>query len=151
MDDSPPDADTIARAMIASTPHAGALGMRLVSIGEDAAIAMIPYGPHLVGDPETGVVHGGVITSLLDHTSGMAVQGRRRMPGAIATLDMRIDYMRPAKAGADIFARVECHRLTRSVAFVRGVAYLTTPDDPIASVTAAFMLDTSSSRRKTAS
>ncbi len=58
----------------------------------------------------------------------------------IATLDLRIDYMKPATPGKDLLARAECYKLTRNVAFVRGVAYHDDPSDPIATSVATFML-----------
>jgi uncharacterized protein (TIGR00369 family) len=131
-------------------PHARAIGMTLLSHDDTGTLVRVPYAPHLVGDPDTGVVHGGVLTALLDNTCGVAV----RPPGviessgpiSIATLDLRIDYMRPAEPGKDLFARAHCYKVTRSVAFVRAVAYDDNPDDPVAAAQAAFMLDSSSSR-----
>jgi uncharacterized protein (TIGR00369 family) len=119
--------------------HAKALGLQRVEYGTGFAVTKIPYAPHLVGDPETGVIHGGVITSLLDHTSGFAVQTVSRMFGGIATLDLRIDYMKPATPGEDIFAFCECFKSTKTIAFVRGVAYHTDRGDPIAACSAVFM------------
>ena len=87
--------------------------------------------------------------SVLDSASGAAVGGAlaaARGAGApsgwrpIATLDLRIDYMKPATPGRDLMARAQCYKLTRNVAFVRGVAYHDDPEDPIATSTATFML-----------
>jgi len=61
---------------------------------------------------------------------------------AIATLDMRIDYMGAAELGKDVHASAHCFKRTRNVAFVRAVAYTTTADDPIPTCTATFMLGT---------
>ncbi|BCW90643.1 hypothetical protein sos41_38160 [Alphaproteobacteria bacterium SO-S41] len=133
--------------MLRSIPHADALGMTLVEIGDGSAVAKIAYAEHLIGNPDTGVVHGGVITSLLDNTAGLAVQARLQSLGGIATLDLRIDYMKPAVAGEDIYAFVECYRATSSIAFVRGVAYHTDRADPIAAVAGAFMLGTNTVRK----
>jgi acyl-coenzyme A thioesterase PaaI-like protein len=59
----------------------------------------------------------------------------------MATLDFRIDYMRPARPRAGVTGQAHCYRLTRSVAFVRGIAFDEDPNDPIATVQAAFALN----------
>jgi acyl-coenzyme A thioesterase PaaI-like protein len=62
------------------------------------------------------------------------------VPIPIATLDLRIDYMRAAEPGLDIHARAHCYKLTHTIAFVRATAYDRDPDDPVATAQAAFML-----------
>lgn len=133
--------------VLKGVPHAEGIGLTLVDIGDGAALLKVPYADHLVGDPETRVVHGGVVTSLLDNACGVAVASRTRQFGNIATLDLRIDYMKPATPDQDIFAWAECYRATKSIAFVRGVAFHTDRADPIASCTCAFMLGTSDARK----
>jgi len=133
--------------VLKGVPHAEGIGLTLVDIGEGTALLKVPYADHLVGDPETRVVHGGVVTSLLDNACGVAVSSRTKQFGNIATLDLRIDYMRPATPDLDIFAWTECYRATKSIAFVRGVAFHTDKSDPIASCTAAFMLGTTDARK----
>jgi uncharacterized protein (TIGR00369 family) len=132
-------------------PHAAALGLRLVSWREHRCVVRVPYAPHLVGDPDTGVVHGGVITALLDNASGMSVRAGPDVDGnaavTMATLDLRIDYMRPADPGKDLLAEAECYRITSNVAFVRAVAYHVDKSDPIATSVATFMMGTSSTPR----
>lgn len=129
-----------ARAMMGQTPFFAAIGAEILDIGQAAARARVPYGPHLVGDPDTGVVHGGVITAVLDHLGGAAVIVALKQPAPIATLDLRIDYMKPAAARADIFAEARCLKVTHEVAFVRGSAYRSDPGDPIAIMTATYIL-----------
>jgi len=99
-----------------------------------------------VGDPETGVIAGGVVTTLLDHACGQAVFAALGQPTSSATRDLRIDYMRPSRPGLDIHATAHCYKLTRSVAFLRGVAYDEDPGDPVAAAQAAFMLDSNAGR-----
>jgi uncharacterized protein (TIGR00369 family) len=130
--------DTVGDRMSRQTPHAVALGIELVSLEPGAAVLKVGYRADLVGDPQTGVLAGGVITSLLDQVCGLAVGSRRH--DAIATLDLRIDYMRPAEPGRDVMARADCYRVTRSIAFVRAVAYEADPADPIATAQGAFAL-----------
>ncbi|HUF55828.1 MAG TPA: PaaI family thioesterase [Thermohalobaculum sp.] len=128
-------------AVIEAVPFAREIGMQLVSAGEGTAVVAVPYDARLVGDPETGVLHGGVISALLDMACGLSVlstpEGRR----GTATLDLRIDYMRPATVGRTVQARAECYRMTRSIAFVRALAYHDRPEHPVASAAATFILE----------
>ena len=128
------------------SPHGRALGIELVSMEPEIVTLKTPYRPELVGDPDTGVLAGGVVTALLDHACGQSVWAASYTDGSIATLDLRIDYMRGAEPGHDLFARAHCYKLTRSVAFVRAVAYEHSPEDPVATAQAAFMLDANAGR-----
>jgi uncharacterized protein (TIGR00369 family) len=128
-----------------TTPFAKSMGVTLVALRPGFATLKVPYQDKLIGNPATGVIHGGVITALLDNCSGFAVFSLRS-PGSIATLDLRIDYMRAAEPGCAIFADAHCYKTTRSVAFVRGTAYHETPEDPIATSAATFMLDANAGR-----
>ena len=131
----------LARRMAAAIPHSVALGMYVEEIGQGSAVISVPYDEKLVGDPATGVVHGGVITALLDGCAGTAVMTHPKAPGGTATIDLRIDYMRAAKPGARITARAECYRITRNVAFVRASADDGDPADPIAQANGAFTVE----------
>jgi uncharacterized protein (TIGR00369 family) len=143
---SPETLQSFAAAMNNGSPQAQALGIETVGFEKDAAILKIAYRPELVGDPDTGVIAGGVVTTLMDHSCGQAVFAALGEPGTIATLDLRIDYMRAAEPGKALFCRAHCYKLTRSVAFVRASAYDDQVDDPVATAQAAFMLDSSAGR-----
>jgi uncharacterized protein (TIGR00369 family) len=135
------DITTIARQFIEALPHSRSLGMQLESIAEGIAVISMPYDARLVGDPETGVIHGGAVSALMDTASGAAVMCHPAAGVSTATLDLRIDYMRPATPGQTIRTRAECHHVTRTVAFVRAIA---TDDDearPVATATGAFTVD----------
>lgn len=120
-------------------PHPNALGFRLVTLDGTEPVMVCPYRDDLVGDPETGVVAGGVVTALLDHICGMAVWTAMGRLATIATLDLRIDYLRAAQPRRDLMARARCHKLGQTFAFVRASAYEDDPDDPVAAATAVLM------------
>lgn len=136
-----------AALMVSATPQAMAIGMEMVLIEQGRAISRVTPRDELVGDPDTGVIAGGVITTLLDNTCGVATMSALTTPQSTATLDLRIDYMRPARPGAVIFAEATVTKVTRSVAFVRAFAYEDGPDDPIAAAQAAFMLSANAGRK----
>ncbi|WP_322514409.1 PaaI family thioesterase [Rhodopseudomonas palustris] len=120
--------------------HGGILGLQLDRFEPGEAWSSLPYHPVFVGDTRTGVIHGGVVTAMLDESCGMAVQLALPSTPAIATLDLRIDYLRPATPGQAIRAHAHCYHVTRSIAFVRATAYQDSEADPIASATAMFMI-----------
>jgi uncharacterized protein (TIGR00369 family) len=138
--------DVVGKLFGSMSPHMSDLAFEIVSLAGGVCVAKVPYRAELVGDPWTGVVHGGVVTSLLDSTGGAAVLSALQLPMALATLDLRIDYLRPSRPGKPIFARVECYKRTTHVAFTRGVAYDESESDPLASMSATYMLHTQSSR-----
>jgi uncharacterized protein (TIGR00369 family) len=123
-----------------------ALGIKLVSHDVGRAVLSLPYREDLIGDPDTGVIAGGVVTTLLDHTSGAAVYAALTQPTSIATLDLRIDYMRPAKPGLALTAEAHCYKITRSVAFVRATCHDGDFQNPVATAQAVFMLDSNAGR-----
>ena len=127
--------------LMSALPHSRELGMRLISRADDEAVLMIPYDPKLIGDPQTGVMHGGAITALLDTCCGTAVMMSSKKPSSTATLDLRINYMKPATPEKSVYAHAHCYRATRSIGFVRAIAYHEDRDDPIATASAAFILN----------
>lgn len=130
----------LARQFIQALPHARALGMQMTSIGDGETEAILPYREDLIGDPATGVVAGGVVSALMDTCGGAAVMSHSSTVRSTATLDLRIDYMRGANPGQTIRARATCYHITRTVAFVRAVAW-DDDDRPIATAAGAFTVE----------
>jgi uncharacterized protein (TIGR00369 family) len=130
-----------ARRFVDALPHSRALGMRLVEVAEGRADIHMDWDARLVGDPATGVIHGGAVSALMDTCAGTAVLAAGTGAVATATLDLRIDYMRPATPGQTIRATAHVYHATRNVAFVRATA--TDDDDtrPVAAATGAFTLE----------
>jgi uncharacterized protein (TIGR00369 family) len=126
------------------------LAMEFETLSDRACGMRAPFRAELVGDPEQGGLAGGVVFALLDQTCGMAIgiamrdraEGEGRLPvmGGMATLDFRLDHIRPPRAGAAVIGEAECVGLTGDVAVVRGFAYDNDPSDPIAVAQAAFMI-----------
>ena len=128
--------------MMSGVPWAMFLGFEVVGVERGRAFAKVAWREDLVGDPDSGIIHGGVITSLLDNLAGVAIATRLRKLRAMATLDLRIDYMRPAAKGEDILAEAECYHITRSVAFVHAWAFHGSREERIiASASGAFALN----------
>ncbi len=132
----------ILRAFAEAVPHNKALGIEIVDVGDRTARYRLPYDEQLIGNPETGVLHGGAITALLDACCGSAAFNALATPQPIATLDLRIDYLGPAEPRRDVIASAECFKVTRNVAFVRAVAFHDDEASPIAAATCTFMVGT---------
>jgi uncharacterized protein (TIGR00369 family) len=134
--------ERMARAFSGGVPHNLALGIRVLEVSPTEASFELPYDAKLVGNPDTGTLHGGAITALLDACSGAAVFAALPSLVPIATLDLRIDYLKPAEPGKSVIARATCYKLTRNVAFTRAVAYQDDPENVVAHSVGTFMLST---------
>ena len=128
----------VVRDFMEALPFSKALQMQMEEMGDGRAVISMPYSKELVGDPATGVIHGGAVSALMDTCGGAAVMSHPQTTSATATLDLRIDYMRPAKPGDRITARAHCYHVTRSVAFIRAEAFDADMDRPVAAATGAF-------------
>jgi uncharacterized protein (TIGR00369 family) len=132
----------IANAASRYVPHNEALGIRILDLMDGEAVCELPYDAKLVGNPDTGALHGGAITAMLDSCSGLAVFASMTERLPIATLDLRIDYLKAAEPGKSVFGRASCYKMTRNVAFTRAVAYQAGVDDVVAHAVGTFMLST---------
>lgn len=132
------DAETLSRIVLARA-HPGWLGLRYSKHGENWCELELPWREDLVGDSQSLVMASGPIISLLDMAAGLAIWVTNGEFKPVATLDLRVDYLRPSRDTFSIFGRVECYRRTRSAAFVRGRAHDGDADDPVADMTAVFV------------
>ena len=119
--------------------HGGALGIAYIDHGADWVELGLDYQEKLIGVVESGVLASGPIISLMDMATSMAIWVKLGRFRPQATLDMRIDYLRPSAPGRRIVGRGECYRVTTSIAFVRGLAHDGDAADPVANVTGTFI------------
>jgi uncharacterized protein (TIGR00369 family) len=133
----------LATHFVNEIPHGIDLGLTVENAKHAEVVLRIPYQNLLLGDVDRGLIHGGVMTSIIDSASGLAAFCALPDMEAIATLDLRIDNMRPAVKGKDIYAWAKCYRMTSQIAFVRAVAYQER-DLPLVTSSSAFMRSSSS-------
>lgn len=119
--------------------HCQVLNMQVHHADEEGIILRLPYSPSIVGNPQTGAVHGGAITTLMDTALGMATLCALPEFEVCPTLDLRIDYMSPGVADKDLYGHAHCYRVSREVIFIRGTAYQDDPEQPIAQVVGTYM------------
>ncbi|MFN3475607.1 MAG: PaaI family thioesterase [Blastomonas sp.] len=127
------------QTMMSAHGHGGHLGIRYHAHGGNWVELALPYSEALVGDVDSGVIASGPIISLMDNATSLSVWTAIGKFRPQVTLDLRVDYMRPATPGKTVFGRGECYKTTRSMAFVRGVAHDGDPDDPVAHVAGTFI------------
>ncbi|APC15256.1 thioesterase [Pseudomonas frederiksbergensis] len=128
-----------ATRFLSALRHCQVLGLRVHSASHDGLTITLPYSPQIVGNPQTGVIHGGAITSLMDTACGMATLCVLPEFEVCPTLDLRIDYMHPAEPHKEVHGFAQCYRVTTDVIFTRGFAYQDDPEQPIAHVVGTFM------------
>ena len=124
-----------------SVGHNRALGMNFDGVGDDWAELSLPWHESLVGIPDSGTLASGAVVSLIDTASGTAVWVTLGHFVPLVTLDLRIDYLRPAVKGETVYARSQCLKLTRRIGFTRTVAHGGDPERPIAFSAGTFMLN----------
>lgn len=128
-----------AQRFLGALRHCQVLGIQVHEANSDGLTLRLPYANQIVGNPETGVIHGGAITTLMDTTCGISTVCVLPDFEICPTLDLRIDYMHPAAPGKDVFGFAECYRVTSNVIFIRGIAYQDDRSQPIAHVIGTFM------------
>ena len=130
---------SLLKQFIPELKHCKLLGITVDDIGKGFITLCLPYSTSIIGNPETGVIHGGALTTLMDTACGFSAISSLSEAAIAPTLDLRIDYMRAAEPGRPVFGHAEVYRTTRNVLFSRGVAYQESMDKPIAHCTATFM------------
>lgn len=132
-------AQTKAERFISVLRHCQVLGLT-VQDADDASVRFhLPYSNRIIGNPLSGVVHGGSLTTLMDTACGTAVfvalEGYELCP----TLDLRVDYMKAAEPGEDLIADAKVTRISSNVVFTECLVHEESTGTLIARCNAAFM------------
>lgn len=97
------DLEEVRRIMTEVVVYNRHLGVQIPELRRGFARMVLPYRPEFVGDPERMALHGGIVSTLVDNCAGAAVWSTVEPGDRIATVDLRVDYLRPAPA-ADLWA-----------------------------------------------
>jgi len=124
---------------ISQTPHAKKLKLKLLSADKTTATLLLPFSKEIIGDSVNNYIHGGAVTTAIDTACGAAIFQAQNNLRALATLDLRVDHVRPAASGADVNVHADCYHLTHTIAFVRATAYTDDISSPIATAVGTFM------------
>lgn len=127
-------------------PHVNELGMSIVGLRSDSVHIRLPYREEWLGDVVHGLIHPGIITTLVDSGSGLAVLARLASPEPIATLDLRMDYQRPALKDLSLECRAEAYRVTSHIVFVRATVWQDDENKPVVLSQSTFMRSSSNKR-----
>jgi uncharacterized protein (TIGR00369 family) len=100
---NPNDREAFRALIEGGIPFNAYLGFRLVHIGDRKCSLLLPFRSELVGDSRRNALHGGVISALIDTCAGFAVWCAGSIDDRISTIDLRVDYLKPA-VGKDIVA-----------------------------------------------
>lgn len=126
------------RRFINTLQQSRALGLTVEDADENHLILCLPYSDQIIGNPDTGVIHGGAITTLMDTASGSVMICALPEFELCPTLDLRVDYMRAAKPHKPVYARAEAYRVTSNIIFTRCEAYQE-EGKPVAQCVGTFM------------
>ena len=138
---SMPDRLAICRRFVGNVRHSANLGIEVLEATEDRVRCRMPWREDLVGNPETGVIHGGAVFAFLDQVGGLANACARYPNFEITpTIDFRLDHLRPAEPRVAIVGEGVCYRLSSQVSFVRVTAWAEQrPDEPVSTGLATYM------------
>ena len=121
--------------------HSMNLGLEMVEVHEDRALVRMPWQEKLVGNPDTGVIHGGAVFALMDQAGGLA-NACVLYPNfeMTPTIDMRVDHLRAPESGETVTCDARCYRVSQHVLFVRmTVSGEHHPDELLATGLATYM------------
>jgi uncharacterized protein (TIGR00369 family) len=138
--------ESLRTRFVEAIPHCRETGITITELQQEYALAELPYRDAWLADPERGMLHPGIVTTLIDSACGIAVIAHLGRFDPIATLDLRVDYLRPAFRDKSLWCRAECFRRTATIAFMRARVWQDNVDEPVAHSQSVFMLGSQRAR-----
>lgn len=137
--DAPPWADLMKSFFSGSHQLFAALDMEPSKIAADEVCVFATIPAFFSCEGEGGCAHPGAYTIILDTVFGFSVFAKIQKPQAIATINLKTDYLRPIEIGAKVICSAECFAINGNIARTRGqiVDY---DGRPLASAAGAFMI-----------
>ncbi|RAK59632.1 PaaI family thioesterase [Phenylobacterium hankyongense] len=125
-------------AFLQRVPYIRFLGMRAELAGDEMT-AVLPFAPHLVGNPILPALHGGVLGAFLEMTALAQLSVTQPTARIHKTIDVTIEYLRPGRA-LTTYARADLRKVGRRIANVHVEAWQEARDHPVAALRGHFLL-----------
>ena len=113
------------------------LGIEIRSLEPGKALLYLPFREEFIGDSTRPALHGGVISSLMDTAGGVAAWTSLEEQDRLSTVDILVDYLRPADRAA-LLAEGKLIRIGDRVAAVEIKVWQEGNEEPVASGRAVY-------------
>jgi uncharacterized protein (TIGR00369 family) len=111
--------DDIKEMLMKRIPYYKTLGFKLIEIKDGKAIFELELRKELT---QNGMVHGGVLASMLDSACACAALSLIYPHGYITTIDLQVAYLKPVAKGT-LTAKAECIRNGKNISFSEAKIY----------------------------
>lgn len=128
--------------ILATLPYARFLGLKTLVSGDEVTVIM-PFADKLIGNPMLPALHGGSTAALLEMSAMAQLALAFPSPRLPRPINVTVAYLRTGRP-IDVFARARISRAGRRLAHVQAEAWQEERLQPIASLTAHFLLDNQS-------
>ena len=98
------------------------MSLQFVSSGPGQVVLALPFQEKHATARINGALHPGALAAALDSACGFVVLASLEQPQAIATVNLRIDHIRPAPTGEDVRIEARCYQLAGEFAYVNADA-----------------------------
>jgi uncharacterized protein (TIGR00369 family) len=111
--------EDVLRIMEEHVPFNRMLGIRGESVEAGRAVLVLPVREEFVGDPRRPALHGGVLSALIDTAGGVAAWSALEGAESVSTVDLRVDFLEPARLAGPLRAEAWLTRKGNRVCHVR--------------------------------